>query len=77
MTKSKKYLSGWQSLADRYGTTPRSCQRMVKDGRLPPPGYMGGSRSPLWDLEILDEHDRKAITKRAGRAKQHADMPSQ
>jgi hypothetical protein len=62
-----KYLSGWQDLAKRYGYTPRNAQRMVLDGRLPEPSYLPGSRFPLWELDALDEHDRRVITKRIRR----------
>jgi hypothetical protein len=61
-TTHTKYLAGWQALGARYSTTPRSAQRWVLDGRLPPPSYMPGSRSPLWELAALDEHDRLTLS---------------
>jgi hypothetical protein len=60
---NKKYLCGWQPLGERYGVTARNAQRMVLDGRLPEPSYMPGSRSPLWELALLDEHDRCILTR--------------
>jgi len=53
-----------QAVADRYSVTPRSVERMVADGRLPPPVYRG-SRLPLWDVRDLDAADRAAVAGRA------------
>jgi hypothetical protein len=63
----RKYLSGWQALAARYNTTTRSAQRWVLDGRLPEPHYMPGSRSPLWELALLDEHDHRILIRSVSR----------
>jgi hypothetical protein len=64
---TKKYLSGWQNMGQRYGVTARNAQRMVLDGRLPEPWYMPGSRSPMWELDALDQHDRRTLVKRSQR----------
>ena len=69
MTTNKKYVGGWNAMGERYDCTPRNCQRMVEDGRLPEPVYIGDSRTPLWEIELLDEHDRKMIRRRGRPAK--------
>jgi hypothetical protein len=63
----KKYLTGWQNIGARYDVTARNAQRMVLDGRLPEPWYMTGSKSPMWEIDVLDEHDRRILTKRSWR----------
>jgi predicted DNA-binding transcriptional regulator AlpA len=56
---AKKYLRK-RAVAERYGgVTPRTIERMVKDGRLPEPEYPAG-RFPMWDEAKLDECDRAA-----------------
>jgi hypothetical protein len=55
-----------KEVARRYSTTPRTIERMAKDGRLPAPQYLISARIPLWCEETLDERDRAAT--RAGRA---------
>jgi hypothetical protein len=67
MTMNKKFLRGWRDLADRYGVTTRTAQRMCEDGRLPEPSYIPDSRFPLWQLDLLDKHDRLIITTRIRR----------
>lgn len=47
-----------RAVADRYGITDRTVERMVDDGRLPAPIYR--SRMPLWRESELDESDRAA-----------------
>ena len=54
-----------KAVAERYGTTMRSIERMSKDGRLPAAVYLIGSKIPLWNEEVLDARDRAAT--RAGR----------
>jgi len=49
-----------RSVADRYDTTPRNVNRMVLDGRLPPPDMYNGV-NPLWSKEALDRADREAM----------------
>jgi hypothetical protein len=56
--QSTKYLR-LNSVASRYAVHPRSVPRMVKDKRIPPPAFYNG-RFPLWDLDQLDENDRRA-----------------
>jgi hypothetical protein len=58
---AKTYLRK-QRVADRYATTPRSVERMVDDGRIPPPAFYNG-RNPLWDEEALDANDRAATVR--------------
>jgi hypothetical protein len=53
----KIYLTT-KEVATRYGIDPRSVQRRVKDGLLPPPKYFG-TRFPRWSIAELDENDRK------------------
>jgi hypothetical protein len=38
------------------GCSDRQVARMVEDGRIPPPEYPFGARTPLWDEEKLDAH---------------------
>ena len=55
---AKKYLRK-RAVAERYGGISfRSVERMVSDGRLPPPHYRG--RFPLWPEDELDASDRAA-----------------
>jgi transposase len=50
-----------KAVAARYGDVSiRTIERMVDDGRLPPPTYRG--RIPLWDEAKLDESDRAATS---------------
>jgi hypothetical protein len=75
--ENRKYLRGWQNLGDRYEVTPRSAQRMVLDGRLPAASYIPGSRFPLWDLDVLDEHDRRMfVTRHDGRRRPAVTAPA-
>jgi hypothetical protein len=60
----KRYLRK-KHLRRRYGDmTDRSIERMVKDGRLPPPDLYQG-RIPLWAEDVLDEHDARAAVEYA------------
>jgi predicted DNA-binding transcriptional regulator AlpA len=54
---STKFLRK-KAVSERYDVTVRSVERMVEDGRLPPPVYRG--RMPLWSEADLDESDRAA-----------------
>ena len=59
-----------RAVAERYGNIHiRTVNRMVDEGRLPPP-TIRGNRLCLWDEEALDEFDRKTArsTKRAADA---------
>ena len=50
-------------LAARYSTSVRSIDRMVRDGRLPPPDmYMGPH--PLWANESIEANEKRAATMR-------------
>ena len=58
--RAKRYLRK-KSVRARYGDVcNKTVERMVLDGRLPPPEYFGDSRIPFWDEEKLDASDRKA-----------------
>lgn len=49
-------------LRERYGDcSDRTLERMVKDGRLPPPEFPFGNKIPAWRSETLDLHDRRAV----------------
>ena len=52
-----KYLNT-KDVAARYRIDPRSVQRRVKEGLLPPPYYFG-TRFPRWEITELDTHDRR------------------
>jgi predicted DNA-binding transcriptional regulator AlpA len=67
---SRKYLRK-VSVAARYGVTPRAIEYMVKDGRLPAPVYLHGSRFPLWLESALDANERAAAVARPRRANQN------
>jgi excisionase family DNA binding protein len=54
---SKKFLRK-KAVADRYGVTIRTVERMIDDGRLPKPQYRG--RLPLFAEDELDASDRAA-----------------
>ena len=57
---SKKHNSRKKQVAERYCVDERTVDRMVKDGRLPPPFYLPGGRIPFWDDDVLDANDRAA-----------------
>jgi predicted site-specific integrase-resolvase len=61
---TKKYLRK-QGVADRYSVNPRTVDRWVADGILPPPIYLPGGRIPLFAEDGLDAHDRRATAERA------------
>ena len=66
--RSKRYLRK-RSVRERYDNIcNKTVERMVLDGRLPPPEYFGDSRIPFWDEEKLDENDRKATLRPRTRA---------
>jgi hypothetical protein len=62
----KRYLHRKQ-LADRYGVVERTVDRMIEDGRLPPPDFVS-KRSPLWSEETLERHERMLATSFGGAA---------
>jgi hypothetical protein len=45
-----------RGLSQRYSVEERTVDRMVRDGRLPPPDFYLGNM-PIWTGETLDEHD--------------------
>jgi len=47
-------------VAERYGIHERSVDRKAASGQLPKPHYPVGPRVPMWDLDELDAHDRRA-----------------
>ena len=49
-----------RDVAERYGVTTRSVERMVADKRLPLPTFPLRNRIPMWPEEVLDESDRAA-----------------
>lgn len=52
----------------RYGgITSRTVERMVKDGRLPPPEYPTG-KIPLWDEAKLELSERAAARRPLSRS---------
>ena len=51
------------TLAKRYGTTARSIDNMVRDGRLPPPDFYMG-RLPIWTDETIVANERAAAARR-------------
>jgi hypothetical protein len=53
-----------QQVAERYNIHERSVDRLSRQGSLPMPHYLHGSRFPLWKLEELDAFDRKATRTR-------------
>jgi hypothetical protein len=56
----KRYLRKRQ-VAQRYGNiAPRSVERAVVDGRIPPPEYPMGPHTPMWDLDVLEANERAA-----------------
>ena len=58
----KQYLRKRQ-MAARYSCHERSVERMARDGQVPPPIYLPGSRIPLWEVGELDASDRRAATR--------------
>ena len=65
---AKKWLRT-EAVCERYGdVVPRSIQRAVDAGRLPAPDYPLGNKVPFWDLEKLEEHDRRVVTEHVRKA---------
>lgn len=60
---SKTYLRREQ-MAARYGGSVRTVERYVETGKLPPPVYINGSRTPLWPVDVLEEFERVNISPR-------------
>jgi hypothetical protein len=52
-----------RQLAQRYGVTIRTLERMVGDGRLPAPDLRLG-RLPMWSDEIITANERRAAAER-------------
>jgi hypothetical protein len=47
---------------ERYSAgCDKTIERMVHEGRLPPPEYPFGNRIPAWREDVLDAHDAKVI----------------
>jgi hypothetical protein len=55
-----------RQVAERYSCVPRSIERAVHDGRLPPPEYPMGLNTPMWDLETLERNERAAAMRSGG-----------
>jgi hypothetical protein len=52
-----------KDVAERYGVTIRSVERMIVDGKLPGPTLYRG-RAPLWSIEELEADEKAAILAR-------------
>jgi hypothetical protein len=64
---SKLYLRRKQ-MAARYGDIrERTVERYVEAGKLPPPLYINGSRTPLWPVDVLEEFERVSMRPRRKR----------
>lgn len=59
-----------QKVAERYSVTPRSVERMWRDGRLPKPVFPLGPQKPFADLAELEDAERAAV----GRPRRQADQ---
>jgi hypothetical protein len=62
MTRPEKKFYRKAAVAARYAITPRTVDRMARDGRLPLPLYRG--RWPHWDGDELDRFDRAVVAAR-------------
>jgi hypothetical protein len=61
-----------RQVAQRYGNiSPRSVERAVHDGRIPPPEYPMGLNTPLWDLAKLEANERAAAMRGSGLGWRH------
>lgn len=66
--KPKRYLRK-RAVRARYGDCcNKTLERMVLDGRVPPPEYFGDSRTPFWEESNLDAHDRMVVMRPRSRA---------
>jgi hypothetical protein len=65
--RSERYLRK-QGVAERYGVVPRTIDRWVALGILPPPMYLPGGKIPLFDKDGLDANDRRATADRGAAA---------
>ena len=54
-----------RNVAERYGISDRSVDRLARAGRIPPPIYLPGSRFPLWLESEFDENDRASTLRPA------------
>ena len=61
---SKIYLRREQIAARYGGIRARTVERYVKTGKLPPPLYINGSRTPLWPVDVLEEFERLNMSPR-------------
>lgn len=43
-----------EAVADYISKQPHDIRRLVRDGRIPPPTYHLGQRSPRWDKFAVD-----------------------
>jgi hypothetical protein len=73
--EAKKFLRR-SAVADRYDIGERGVDKWVREGKLPAPVYLAGSRTPLWDLDELVENERDRMrTKPVKQAPQPATAP--
>lgn len=58
MTQSQiQFWFSQRTLAERYDVTPRTIQRWVKSGKLPPPTPLPSGR-PGWGNTIIEANER-------------------
>lgn len=61
----KKRLINTRSVGQRYGgLNPRTIQRWVEQGVIPPPDQIINNRH-YWDEDRLEQHDRQRVAERA------------
>jgi hypothetical protein len=71
---SKIYLRREQIAARYGGIRARTVERYVKTGKLPPPLYINGSRTPLWPVDVLEEFERLNMCPGASRCRRPKPM---
>ncbi|QIG46668.1 hypothetical protein G5V57_02175 [Nordella sp. HKS 07] len=63
----QRRLIGTRAVGQRYGgKNPRTVQRWVDEGVLPPPDLKIKNRN-YWYEDGLDQHDRQLVAERAGK----------
>jgi hypothetical protein len=62
MLKRPKRFLRKKEVALRYNVDPRTVERMVADGRIPPPDIMNG-RFPGWSDETLEQAERTSLVR--------------
>ena len=64
-----------RQLATRYQVTTRTIDRMIEDGRLPPPDLYNG-KAPLWSDEKIEANERAAAARRLVPSNRVREIPS-